>query len=60
MGIGWTPFSSTALEVSIAIGHDWRDPRWTARVKNLPFHQRLRFSLAGIAEVWQREKSFCT
>lgn len=29
-------------------------------VKNRPFRQRLRFALAGIAEVWRREKSFRT
>jgi undecaprenol kinase len=29
-------------------------------VKNLPFRQRLSFALAGVAEVWRREKSFRT
>jgi undecaprenol kinase len=29
-------------------------------VKNRPFRQRLGFALAGVGEVWRREKSFRT
>jgi undecaprenol kinase len=29
-------------------------------VKNLRFRHRIRFALAGIAEVWRRERSFRT
>ena len=31
-----------------------------ARMKNGPFHRRLGFALAGLREVWRREKSFRT
>lgn len=29
-------------------------------MKNRPFHQRLRFAVAGIREGWRRERSFRT
>ncbi len=29
-------------------------------MKNRAFHQRLQFALAGVTEVWRREKSFRT
>ena len=29
-------------------------------MKNAPFHRRLGFALAGLGEVWRREKSFRT
>jgi len=31
-----------------------------ANLKNRAFHQRLQFALAGVTEVWRREKSFRT
>lgn len=31
-----------------------------AHLKNRAFHQRFQFALAGVTEVWRREKSFRT